>query len=316
MDVICDIVCVQKERWDMKKEVIIIEPTIKEEPPKVGAYARVSSNNVNQVNSYHSQVNYYEEYIQKGRNAYFSGMYTDKGITGTSIEKRIGFQKMMADAKHGKLDCIVTKSITRFGRNVTETLFALRELKAYGVSVYFEQEDIDTATVTGELKIAMNAFLAESESKTISQTAKWSFRKRAEKGYFNQPNLPYGYYRKDETIMIDEHQARVIRLLFKLYIVKDLSIEKISKAFNRHHVGNRKWSRSGITWMLSNERYCGDMLLQKKYSPEVFPYKLTLNKGELPQYYVYDSFPKIIERDIYDRSVKKMENARKNLSES
>ncbi|MEG0164873.1 recombinase family protein [Anaerorhabdus sp.] len=300
----------------MNPKVTIIAPTVNEEPVKTGAYARVSSKNLGQKISYQNQVNYYEDYIKKDREAYFSGVYADEGITGTSISKRIGFQKMMEDARTGKIDRIITKSITRFGRNLTETLYALRKLKDYGVSVYFEQDNIDTATVQGELKVSMGAFLAESESRTLSQTAKWSYRKRAVEGYFNQPKLPYGYYRKNKVIEVDEYKARIIRLLFKLYVTKDISTDRIRKKFNHYHIGKREWSRSGLVWMLSNERYCGDMLLQKKYSPDVFPYKLSINKGELPQYYVYNSFPKIIDRELYEKSMAKLHKTRLKLSEA
>lgn len=311
----CDIVCIGKRVRNMKN-VDIIERLPKTKITKIAAYARVSSNSDDQIHSFKSQVAYYMEYINALSNAQMSGIYTDEGITGTSIIKRDGFKKMISDCESGKIDRIITKSISRFGRNFTETLMTLRKLKSLGVSVYFEKENIDTADTESEMSITMYAVHAEWESRNISYSQKWGFRTRAEKGIFNQPNLPYGYKRKDGSIIVDEEKSKIVRMLFDMFVNKDHSITYIEKFFNQNMIGDRKWTRSGILIMLSNERYCGDQLLQKKFSPDVFPYRLSPNKGELPQYYVYDSFPKIISRKLYEESNEKLQKIRARLNEN
>lgn len=300
----------------MKKKVNIIEPIFKEDKIKTAAYARVSSKSEDQIHSFKSQVAYYSQYIGQLDNHVMVDVYTDEGITGTLIEKRNGFKKMIEDCKAGKINRIITKSIDRFGRNFTETLRTLRELKHLGVSVYFEKENIDTRDSISEISITSYMMSAEWESRNISNNQRWGFRVRAEQGIYNQPNLPYGYYREDGEIKINEKEADNIRMLFDMYVNQDLSTVTIEKYFKQHKKEGRKWSRSGIVVMLTNERYCGDQLLQKKFTTDEFPYHLVINKGEMPQYYVYDSFPSIIDRSLYEASYAKWEASRGNLSES
>lgn len=299
----------------MKKKVSIIEPLLREEKIKTAAYARVSSKSDDQLHSFKSQVAYYSQYINQLEDAVMVDVYTDEGITGTVIEKRNGFKKMIQDCRCGLIDRIITKSIARFGRNFTETLKTLRELKCLGVSIYFEEEHIDTADSASETTISTYMMSAELESRTISYNQRWGFRTRAEKGIYNQPNLPYGYYRMNGEIQISESEAEIVRLLFDMYVNQDMSTVAITKNFNQNKIGGRTWSRSGIVLMLINERYCGDKLLQKKFTTDEFPYHLVMNKGELPQYYVYDSFPKIIDRSLYEASYAKWERNREKLSD-
>ena len=300
----------------MDKKVSIIEPLSREEKIKTAAYARVSSKSDDQIHSFNSQVAYYSQYINQLQNTIIVDVYTDEGITGTVIEKRNGFKKMIQDCRDGLIDRIITKSIARFGRNFTETLKTLRELKCLGVSIYFEEEHIDTADSVSETSISTYMMSAELESRTISYNQRWGFRTRAEKGIYNQPHLPYGYYRIDGKILINESEAVIVRLLFDMYVNQDMSTVAITNYFSQNKIGGRTWSRSGIVLMLINERYCGDKLLQKKFTTDEFPFHLVMNKGELPQYYVYDSFPKIIERSLYEASYAKWERNRENLSDN
>lgn len=300
----------------MKKKVSIIEPIFSESKVKTAAYVRVSSKSDDQIHSFRSQVAYYSQYISEIPDAVMVDIYTDEGITGTAVEKRDGFKQMLADCHEGKIDRIITKSIARFGRNFTETLKTMRELKRLGVSIYFEEERIDTLDSACETTISTYMMSAELESRTISYNQRWGFRTRAEKGIYNQPHLPYGYYRIDGKILINESEAVIVRMLFDMYVNQDISTVSITKYFNQNKIGGRTWSRSGIVLMLINERYCGDKLLQKKFTTDEFPYHLVVNKGELPQYYVYDSFPKIIERSLYESSYAKWERSRENLSDN
>lgn len=300
----------------MNNKVSIIEPLSREEKTKIAAYARVSSKSDDQIHSFKSQVSYYSHYINQLQNTIMVDVYTDEGITGTVIEKRNGLKKMLQDCHNGLIDRIITKSIARFGRNFTETLKALRELKRLSVSIYFEEEHIDTADSVSETSISTYMMSAELESRTISYNQRWGFRTRAEKGIYNQPHLPYGYYRIDKEIQINETEAVNVRMLFDMYVNQDMSTVAITKHFNQYKIGSRTWSRSGIVLMLINERYCGDKLLQKKFTTDEFPYHLVINKGELPQYYIYDSFPKIIDRSLYEASYAKWEKGRDNLSDN
>lgn len=283
-----------------QKQVHIIEPLERfvNRINLVGCYARVSSDSEDQLNSYNNQVDFYESYVNSLENSKLVKIYTDEGITGTRMDKRDGFLQMIEDCRKGLINTIITKSISRFARNITETLSVVRELKSIGVSVYFMTEKIDTAKMGSEMMLAVYAACAEIESKAISNAQKWAFRTRAKEGRYNQPKLPFGYQRIDGEVKVIDDEAKIVEDIFNKYVNKDFSVTKLVDYLNKHYFKKKKWSQSTVSSMLKNERYCGDMLLQKKYSPDVFPYKLVTNKGELAQYYVYDVFPKIIDREL------------------
>lgn len=290
------------------KKVTIIEPVVDEHKMKrIACYARVSSDSDEQLNSFESQVRFFESYTNDIPNAHLVKIYTDEGITGTSQLKRNGFNEMISACRNGLIDRIITKSISRFGRNMTEALKVLRELKALGVSVHFLTENIDTAQMGSEMMLAVYSICAEIESKMLAYNQRWGFRTRAKEGIYNQPHLPYGYCRVDGQISVKEDEAVVVKKIFDMYLGEDKSMVAITRYLNSTNAGNRKWNKNTVSIILKNERYCGDMLLQKKYTPEVFPFKLVRNKGDLPQYYVFDVFPKIIERELYQKAVAKIE---------
>jgi len=288
-----------------KKKVTVIEPKQKDEMIRVAGYARVSSED--QLCSFHSQVEFYNEKIKYMPNTKLVEVYVDEGITGTRMDKRTGFMRMINDCHLGKIDRIITKSINRFGRNIVEALSVIRELKALDVSIYFELENIDTAKSGSEVMLSIYSMMAEHESRTISENCRWGFRKRAKEGIYNQCTLPYGYIRNSnmEIIAYEKH-AKIVRMIFDMYVNLNYSIRYIWKHLNENNIGNRSWSLNGIKKILHNERYCGDMLLQKTYT-DGFPYVKHENKGELEQYYVYDVFPAIINRELYRNSVTKLE---------
>ena len=294
------------------RKVTIIQPErIQNQRLSVAGYVRVSSDSEEQLHSFQSQLNYFHHLIENDRNSILVDVYVDEGITGTRIDKRDGFNRMIRDCNNGKIDRIITKSISRFARNIIETLRVLRELKALGVSVYFESEHIDTAVGGSEVMLSVYSILAENESKTIALNQRWAFRKRAEKGIYNQSHLPYGYIRNENNeIIVNEDEAEIVRMVYDMYLNQNISTVKIEEYLNSNHIGNRKWSRGGITGMLVNERYCGDMLLQKKYTTDDFPYRLIRNKGDIAQYYIYDAFPKIIEREMVKKSKDKLLKAK------
>lgn len=290
------------------KKVSIIDPRINmtNRPLKMGCYARVSSDSEDQMSSLSSMISFFESYTRDIPNSILVGIFTDEGITGTSMEKRDGFHQLINLCRQGKIDRIITKSISRFARNITESLTVLRELKALGVSVLFLTENIDTAKSNSEMMLAVYSMTAEMESKAIAYNQRWAFRTRAKDGYYNQSHLPYGYKRIDKEIVIDEKQAIAISKAFELYVKEDYSTLQVADYLNKHQLGDRKWTQRKVSDLLKNERYCGDMLLQKKYTPDVFPYRLVRNKGNLAQYYVYDVFPAIVDRELFQKALDKI----------
>lgn len=300
----------------MKKKVNIIESVVDNRKIRVAGYARVSSKSDEQLTSFHSQVAYYTQYIQNMDNAILIEIYADEGVTGTEVSKRDGFQRMIEDCRLGKIDKIITKSIDRFGRNIVETLEVVRELKDLGVSIFFEEENMDTLESTSETVLSLRALKAEWESRNISYSKKWGFRTRAAKGIYNQSNLPYGYFKENEIIKVDEKKSEIVRMIFDMFVNLDMSMSAIVRYLNEHEVENISWSKERIKYMLTNERYCGDMLLQKSFTSDEFPFKRYKNRGDISQFYVQDVFPKIIERDIYDASVNKHRKFLETLSEN
>lgn len=302
---------------EREKKITIIKPEKKHNKKKIAGYVRVSSDSADQLHSFQSQVNFYYEKISNMKDAILVDVYVDEGITGTRMDKRDGFNRMIDDCHRGKIDRIITKSINRFARNIVGTLRVLRELKALGVSVYFELENIDTAKGGSEVMISIYSLMAEQESKSIAMNQRWGFRNRAKQGIYNQSHPPYGYARnaKGEIIVV-EWQADIVRKIYEMYVNQGMSVEKITAYLNENSIGERSWSFNGISLILVNERYCGDMLLQKRYTTDEFPYRLVKNRGDLPQYYVYDVFPKIIERELYQKSVKKITEAREKFNKN
>ena len=185
---------------------------------RVAAYTRVSSNSRDQLHSFVVQNAHYSKLITDNPEWELVDVYADKGITGTSVEKRDDFLRMMEDCRRGRIDRILVKSSTRFARNAKESLEAVRELAALGVSVYFEEQNIDTAQASGEVLIAMFAALAQRESEAISERVRWSYRVRMSKGRFSTCKAPYGYRLVDGRLEIREDEAAVIRLIFQRYL--------------------------------------------------------------------------------------------------
>lgn len=235
---------------------------------RVAAYARVSSSSEDQLNSYRVQNQYYSELISNNPDWEMVDIYADEGITGTSVEKREDFQRMMQDCRKGKIDRILVKSISRFARNTKDCLAAVRELKELGVSVQFEEQGIDTSKVSSEMVTAIMASLAQKGSESISGNVQWGYQKRMRDGTFIPPLLPYGYKTVDKKIYIDEQQAEIVRQIFMSYL-SGQSMDAISEQLNASRIplhtngADRPWRRWIISYILSNEKYTGDSLWQK-----------------------------------------------------
>jgi site-specific DNA recombinase len=283
---------------------------------KVAAYCRVSTDNEEQLSSYEAQVKYYTGYIANNPEYEFAGIYADEGITGTNTKKREQFNKMIEDCMAGKIDMIITKSISRFARNTLDCLNYVRKLKELGVGVYFEKENIDTLDSKGEVLLTILSSLAQDESRSISENSTWGIRRRFEQGKVTVNHTKFLGYDKDEegNLVINEKQAEIIRRIYTDFlngkgtnrIAKELEEEEV-KTWN----GKTKWYESTIRKMLSNEKYKGDALLQKTYTVDFLTKKRVENNGEVPQYYVEESHPAIIDKDTWEAVQLEMERVKK-----
>lgn len=287
--------------------VITIEAAEKPKDIKlrVAAYARVSSVSDDQLNSFAAQNQYYTSLISGKENWIMVDIYADEGITGTSAEKRQDFQRLLADCRRGLIDRVLVKSISRFARNTKECLEAIRELKSLGVGVCFEKENIDTATMSGEMMTALFASFSQAESESISGNMRWSYQRRMQSGEFITCKAPFGYRLRDGNLEIEESEAEIIRTIFNLYLsgqsAADIATE-ITKRGIPTRDGTPYWQYTTICYILQNERYAGNSLLQKYYTTDTLPVKKKRNQGCKDQYYISESHPPIIEQDIFDRT--------------
>ena len=272
---------------------------------RVAGYARVSTDSEEQQTSYEAQVSYYTEYIQKRDDWEFAGVYTDQGISATNTKHRDGFNRMIADALDGKIDLIVTKSVSRFARNTVDSLTTVRKLKEKGVEVYFEKENIYTLDSKGELFITIMSSLAQEESRSISENVTWGQRKRMADGKVTMPYGRFLGYRKGEDGLpeIVPEEAEVVKLIYKSFM-EGLSYYKIAKMLMEREIpapaGGEKWHRRTVESILTNEKYKGSALLQKKFTVDFLTKKQRVNEGEVPQYFIEDSHPPIIEPEEFE----------------
>lgn len=268
----------------------------------MAAYCRVSSSSDEQLGSYYAQVDYYSRYIQSRPDYTLVDIFADKGISGTDINKRVAFHRLMQVARTGQLDMIITKSLSRFGRNTLDCLKNIRELKALGVDVFFEKENIHTLHSDGELLLSLISAIAQNESFNQSENVKWGIRRQYERGHIHSiPSGKFLGYKKDEkgNLVIDDAQAAVVRRIYQAFldgfgtyqIAKVLTKEQVPMAF-----GGKEWCLSHIQKVLTNEKYQGDTRFQKTYNADYLTKRRAKNNGELPQYYLQDTHPPIIDR--------------------
>ena len=272
---------------------------------RVAAYARVSSSSEDQLNSYRVQNQYYSELISNNPDWEMVDIYADEGITGTSVEKREDFQRMMQDCRKGRIDRILVKSISRFARNTKDCLAAVRELKELGVSVLFEEQGIDTSKVSSEMVTAIMASLAQKGSESISGNVQWGYQKRMESGKFNTCKAPYGFRLQNGQLVIEENEASVVRQIFDMFLNGN-SREEIADALRAANLPTRKdvemWAGSTVYHILRNERYAGNALLGKFYTTDTFPHRKMQNRGEREQRFIYNINPSIVTPDVFERT--------------
>ena len=281
----------------------------------MAAYCRVSTDQLEQLSSYEAQVAYYTSYITNHPDYECAGIYADEGISGTNTKKREQFNKMIEDCKAGKIDMIITKSISRFARNTLDTLNYVRQLKELGIGVIFEKENINTLDSKGEVLLTILSSLAQDESRSISENSTWGIRRRFEQGKLHINHTKFLGYDKDEegNLVINEKQAKIVRRIYKDYL-DGKGPNRIARELEEEGVpnwnGKPKWYESSIRKILSNEKYKGDALLQKTYTVDFLTKKRAVNNGEVPMYYVEESHPAIIEKEMWEAVQLEMERRR------
>ena len=261
---------------------------------RVAAYARVSSGKDAMLHSLSAQVSYYNNLIQNHSGWIFCGIYADEAVTGTK-DSRDQFQKLLADCRAGKVDLVITKSISRFARNTVTLLQTVRELKNLGVDVYFEEQNIHSLSSDGELFLTILASYAQEESRSASENQKWRVRDKFRNG------IPWsgtilGYRYGTDGYVIEPTEAETVRLIFESYLqgMGLVSIAKLLNAQSRTSRYGRPWGKSSIMRVLRNSTYTGNLLLQKTYSENHLTKRTRQNNGELPKYYIEDAHEAII----------------------
>ena len=279
---------------------------LSEKKMKVAAYCRVSTELEEQDSSYEAQVDFYTHYIQNNPNWEFVSVFADEGITGTNTKKRDGFNLMIQKAMNGEIDLILTKSISRFARNTVDTLQTVRNLKAAGVEVIFEKENLHTMDPKCEVMLTIMSSLAQEESRSISENVRWGIQKSMRDG---KVMLAYsrflGYKKgKDGRPEIVEEEAVIIRQIYDLFL-KGKTINEIAATLTKMRVptptGRAKWSVSTVKSILSNEKYKGEALLQKTYTVDYLTKEVRKNNGEVMSVRVHNSHDPIIEPEVFDR---------------
>lgn len=273
---------------------------------RVAAYCRVSTDSDEQATSYEAQVEHYTEYIQKNPDWEFAGIYADDGISGTNTKRRDEFNRMIDDCKSGKIDMIITKSISRFARNTLDCLKYIRQLKDMNIPVLFEKESINTMDAKGEVLITIMASLAQQESQSLSQNVKLGLQYRYQQGKVQINHNRFLGYTKDTdgNLVIDPEQAEVVKRIYREYL-EGFSMDKIAAGLEADGIltgaGGTRWHTSTINKILRNEKYIGDALLQKTYTTDFLNKTRVKNNGLMPQYYVEGNHEAIIPKEIYMR---------------
>lgn len=288
----------------MQREIIKIKPDFYTLPiiKKIAAYVRVSSGKGAMLHSLSAQISYYSEFIQKNPQWEYVGVYVDEAKTGTK-DNRQEFQRLISDCKQGKIDMIITKSISRFARNTLTVLETVRELKSLGIDVYFEKENIHSLSEDVELMLTILSSFAQEESLSVSENCKWRIRDKFKRGVpFNSRTL--GYIYENGNFEVDFSEAKIVRMIFEDYL-NGMGMLMIARKLEKMKIKPRhstKRNKNSVRTILQNEKYTGDLILQKTFIKDHISKKHCINKGELPKYYVEKSHEPIIDKDTFLRA--------------
>ena len=279
------------------------EVALEERKLKVAAYVRVSTENDEQTSSYELQVNDFTDRIRANPNWEFAGIYSDEGISGTELSHRKGMLQMIEDARAGKIDHILAKSIARFARNVVDCLSIIDELKKMGVGVHFDENNLYTLDTTGALVLTILATVAEEESRSKSFIMNWSIERRFSKGIFLTPKL-LGYDVNDDgELVVNQEEAETVKVIYDLYIngwsAKDIA-ELLGVYGRKTKLGNEKWNPTSLYGVIENERHCGDVRARKTYTPDFKTHKSEKNRQNRKQYIQRNHHEAIVSRDVYN----------------
>jgi DNA invertase Pin-like site-specific DNA recombinase len=273
---------------------------------RVAAYCRVSTTLEQQEGSYEAQISYYTEKIKSNSNWRLAGIYADDGKSATNTKKRDDFNAMIEDCMAGKIEMVITKSVSRFARNTVDSLQNIRKLKERNIPIFFEKEGVNTMESGGELLITILSSQAQEESRNLSENTRWGLVRRFENGIISVNHNKFMGYTKDENgeLTIVPEEADIVRRIFRLYL-EGSSFVQIAKILEGDGVktatGKTEWCPSVIDQMLSNEKYMGDALLQKTYTVDFLTKKRVKNQGIVPQYYIQDNHEAIIPKELYYR---------------
>ena len=290
-----------KEATIMKKETEVI---------RVAAYCRVSTDKLDQANSLESQQRYFNEYIARNPLWELYEIYVDEGITGTNTFKREDFNRMIKDGKDGKFDLIITKEVSRFARNLLDSIAYTRELREYGIRLIFLNDNIDTDQPDHEFRLAMMASLAQEESRKTSERVKWGQRRRMEQGVvFGRDML--GYDVREGKLIVNKEGAEIVRLIYHKYLDEGKGCHVIANELREAGIKTsrfmKEWSYTVILRVLKNEKYCGDLVQQKTYTQSYLSHKKKANKGELDYVIIRDHHEPIIPRERFEAAQRELQ---------
>lgn len=279
---------------------------------KVAGYCRVSTDKEDQVNSFEAQKRYFREHIKNHPDWELYEIYADEGITGTTTKKRTQFNRMINDAYEGKFQIIITKEVSRFSRNILDTIAYTRELKAIGIGVFFMTDRINTLLPESEMLLSFLATMAQEESRRTSSRVVWGQTRQMERGVvFGQSLL--GYDVKNGVLTINPEGAEIVRLIFHKYAVEQLGTSEIARNLTRNgfetYRGSTKWKANTVIKILNNEKYVGDLVQKKTFTPDFLTHEKRTNKGEVPYVTIENHHEPIISREIWNMA---QERLRKN----
>ena len=267
----------------------------------MAAYCRVSTDNIEQLESLENQREHYQKYISNQPNWQLAKIYYDEGISGTQLTKRDALKELLADCHNHRIDLVVTKSISRLSRNTTDCLQIVRELQQLNIPIIFEKEHINTGAMASELFLSILSSIAQDESHSTAGNLRWAIRQRFASGKFRVSSAPYGYSIEDGNLVINRAEARIVREIFQQFL-SGMSASQIAKKLNHNHVATKRggqWRSNTVINILRNSNYTGDMLCQKTYRDD--QYHRHFNQGELTQYLIEDHHPSLVNHETFNR---------------